>query len=127
MVNDVEVRVRAWVLIQASDPQTVKDQIKALDQGKDELVVIRVDGVDSGPSNIVAAIDAAQYYYDQTVAYIRGIAGITNVWFLRVVEHDPPTPNNASGYVTEDERLNSESKMAYAGRQEGSPGYNPWG
>jgi hypothetical protein len=83
--------------------------------------------VDGGLANIVAAIDSAEGYHDQTVADIRAIDGITNLWFLRVVRYKPEIPNNASGYVTEAELSKSDSPRAYPGRQEESPGYNPWG
>ncbi len=125
---NVNERARAWVLVQASEPQVVAEEILNLDEEKDELVVVRADRVDGGPANLVAMIDAALEYYEQVEADIRAIGGIANVWFLRVEEHIPDPPHNASGYITEDEIERGERKEnIYPGRQDSSPGFNPWG
>ena len=123
---NVEERVRAWALIETTDPQTVAKDVLGLDDG-DILVVIRADEVYGGPTNVVASIDAAKDYYDQTTANISAINGITNLSFLRVKNHEPYPPNNASGYITAEELSKSDSDRAYQGRQDKSPGLNPWG
>lgn len=123
---NVDVRSRAWALIEATDPKTVTDNVLELDDG-DELVVIRADVVDGSPTNVVAVIDAALDYYDQVVADIHAINGITNVSFLKVIQHKPAPPHNASGFITTDEAEAGEKKDVKVGRQDNSPGFNPWG
>jgi hypothetical protein len=123
---NVEERARAWALIEATDPQMVADNVLELDDG-DEFVVIRADVVDGGPSNIIAAIDTAKDYYDQAVAAINAINGINSLAFLKVLKYKPDPPHNASGFITTDEAERGEKKDAKPGRQDNSPGFNPWG
>ena len=125
---NAEKRARTWVLIHATDPDMVVPQVSGLDHGN-ELVMIRVDVVDGGPANIVASFDAAETYYEEAISDIRAINGIINVWFLRVTRHNPELPHNASGYITEYEAQHPESEKIdiKVGRQDNSPGFNPWG
>ena len=129
--NNEEKRARTWVLIQATDQEKVVNKVRQLDKRLKELVVIRVDLVDGGDPNIVASIDVAldNDKYEQTKTAIRAIKEITNVRFLKVTKHNPELPHNASGYVTkyEAKHPNSEKKDVKVGRQDNSPGFNPWG
>lgn len=128
---NVEKRVRAWALIQATDTNQKKvvNKIRQLDKKEKKLVVIRVDLVVGGDANIVASLDAAESNYEDTMTKIRAITEITNVSFLKVTHHNPELPHNASGYVTEYEAKHpkSEKKNVKVGRQDNSPGFNPWG
>ena len=76
---------------------------------------------------IDAALDNDKY--EQTKTAIRAIKEITNVRFLKVTKHNPELPHNASGYVKkyEAKHPNSEKKDVKVGRQDNSPGFNPWG
>jgi hypothetical protein len=124
-------RTRAWVLVLADDPETVAEQILEFDEGEDELVVIRADTVDGGMINLVAAIDAASNHYEEARSSLMSIAGIQNAWFLVVSSHQPGSPSaphDASGYITEEEYDAGEKKEGVSpGRQDNSPGFNPWG
>jgi hypothetical protein len=139
MTNELE-RSRAWVLIMADDTESVIDQIFELDEGEDDLVVVRADVVGGGFVNLVAAIDADPDNYEDAKSELMGITGIQNIWFLEVTEHHPrfiydpefpddnEAPHDASGFITENEYEAGEKKEGVsAGRQDNSPGFNPWG
>jgi len=121
-------RVRAWVLIQDGSYPTIAEQIHKLDTGHDELVVIRVDQVDENETpKIMAVIDADYEYFPKVQGYINDIVGTGNATYFVVTAHNPDPPNDASGYIANSERIQSEIKLPHAGRQDNSPGFNPWG
>jgi hypothetical protein len=127
-----EVRTRAWVLIQADDPAGLSGEILALDNEND-LVVVRADTVDGGFGNLVAAIDCDPDYYEEAKGSMMALDGIQNIWFLVVTAHNPGSPNaphDATGFITEPEFDAGEHQgelEVSAGRQDHSPGFNPWG
>jgi hypothetical protein len=124
-------RVRAWVLVQAERVQGVSGRIRALDNKTDEQVVIRADVIAEAPGlpyNIVVPVDAARdSVLDTVVAEIRSWRVVRDAVALKVDVHDPKYPHEASGYITQREADEAERKPDRVGRQDKSPGFNPWG
>ncbi len=128
---NVEMRKRAWILInvtEKNDVVQVANDVKALDDGAN-FVMIRVDLVSSEVADMVAVIDTAKDYYIHAIDKIVQIHGLEIKDKLVVDEHNPSPPHNASGFITTAEQKLSEKFEVYvkAGRQDNSPGYNPWG
>jgi hypothetical protein len=129
-------RVRAWVLILADDPSTTSEEILALDQGENDLVVVRADTVDGGFINLVAAIDCDENYFETAKGDLMALPDIQNIWFLEVTAYNPGNPEvpnapqDATGFITGTELEVGDHQGTLelsAGRQDHSPGFNPWG
>jgi len=123
-------RVRAWVLVWADDRAGVAEELyeQFRYEGEDEYVVVRADVVESFYGyNIVVPVDAQdQGTLDSIVEMIRNLEAVKRVAILRVEIHNPYPPQDASGYVTEEEAEAGEEDVKI-GRQDKSPGLNPWG
>ena len=121
-------RVRAWVLIRATPVQGVSTRLRNLDKKEDDLVMIRADVLTDSPYNIIVPVDAAsETVLSSVVGDIRAINAVTEAVVLKVRQHDPDPPHDASGYITDQEADRGERKPKLAGRQDRSPGFNPWG
>lgn len=124
-------RVRAWVLVRAEAETGMAARLRNLDQGKDDLVVIRADVVAEPPEfpyNIVVPVDAeSEAVLEGVVKDIGGLRNVSDAVALKVVVHDPDPPHEASGYITPGEAVRAVRKPKKVGRQDESPGYNPWG
>lgn len=121
-------RVRAWVLLKASDPQQAARAIGVyFTDGGDEWVIVRADVVE-GEYNLIVPVDAAN---DEALEKVLGILkkvakGDPSV--ARVVEHYPAPVHNAHCFITVDEyELNPLREYYPPGRHPQSPGANPWG
>jgi hypothetical protein len=133
---DDEKRKRAWILINVIEGYNVVEvanAVKAL-KGDDNFVMIRVDQVDSEVADMVAdmvaVIDTAGGdYYEEAIRKIVQTPGLEIKHKLVVTNHNPFPPHNASGFITPAEQKLSQKFEVYvkAGRQDNSPGYNPWG
>ena len=127
-------RVRAWVLVQADDPNKVARRLYELDSaGGDEYVVVRADVVDYS-HNIVLPVDAeSDDALMIVVAKIEDIQGVETTTVLRVTEHVPYPPHVANGWIDESELAAQEEQeirieaALKPGRQGESPGLNAWG
>lgn len=124
-------RVRAWVLVRAAPPHKVTARLRNLDRGGDDFVLIRADVVAESPDfpyNVLVPVDAeSEAVLSNVVKEIMGVGGVSEALSLRVLEHHPFPPHDASGYITHHEAQVGERKPERVGRQEGSPGFNPWG
>lgn len=124
-------RVRAWVLVRAARAQEVTARLRNLDRGGDDFVVIRADVVAESPDfpyNIIVPVDAeSEEVLSDAVDEIRGQSGVSEAIKVGVLEHHPYPPHDASGYITHHEAQVGERKPERVGRQEASPGFNPWG
>ena len=135
MTTTTDRRYRAWVLLQVNDPhQTAHALYEELkDQGDEKYVVVRADAVagDGLDYNIVIPVDAHDgSAFEQIYATILEISGADASAKLPVLEHVPSPPQNAQGYITQDEyeRGDPRDKDKYQpGRQGNSPGWNAWG
>jgi hypothetical protein len=123
-------RVRAWILVQSDSPpdeaQWLYDNL--VDEGGDGYVVIRADVVDSWPYNIVIPVDAEsmdalRHVHRRILEFIPA----KRVTVMRVVQHIPPVPQEAQGFITPDEFAAGRDKSLPAGRIHWSPGANAWG
>ncbi len=124
-------RARAWVLIRAEPVVGMAAKFRNLDRRGDDFVIIRADVVAESPDspyNIVVPVDAeSEAALSGVVEEMRGISGVREAVALRVVGHDPYPPHDASGYITQREADRGERRPDKVGRQDSSPGYNPWG
>lgn len=131
-------RVRAWVLVEADPVQGVSARIRALDEPPtDDQVVIRADVVDGLPDlayNIVVPVDleilegkTEDEVLRHKVGEIKGLQNVKAAVALKVLVHDPKPPHEASGFITPGEAAKPLTRFARPGRQDGSPGFNPWG
>lgn len=134
-MEEQEKRVRAWLVVSAEDMGTLQGYykgIKGVDSG-DDVVIIRGDIAtpSGGVYRLVVPIDVAESAYLSLIDQIAVVVGSQNLEVMRVVDHDPPIPQDASGYITAEElRIGEEhpfSKLLKPRRQDYSPGYNPWG
>jgi hypothetical protein len=143
-----EKRVRAWVLVQAKNPEEVAKRLYLhfYPEGEDPLekdryVVVRADVVEEGDLsyNLVIPVDAAKETdLTSAVDEIKRQAGEEIVPVtLKVKEngHNPKPPHIAHGFITPAElkaqydkkiKLVEEIRLK-AGRQGASPGHSPWG
>lgn len=137
-MEEQEKRVRAWLVVSAEDKETLQGQykrIKDFDRGPEvpEVVIIRGDitAPAEGVYRLVVPIDVAENAYLPLIDQIAEMVGSQNLEVMRVLDHDPEPAQDASGYITEYELGKGEehpfSKMLKPGRQDYSPGYNPWG
>ncbi len=129
-------RVRAWLVVSAEDVDTLQGHykgLKGIDRGQDDVVIIRGDitAPAEGVYRLVVPIDAAENAYLLLIDQIAEIVGSQNLEVMRVLDHNPKIAQDASGYITEYElgegEKHSFSDLLVVGRQDYSPGYNPWG
>ncbi len=131
--NPGNERVRAWVLVRAAPVQGVSARLRNLDRKEDDLVVIRADvvaGSSDLPYNIVVPVDAeSEAVLSGVVDDIKADSGVSDAVVLKVLEHHPDPPHDASGYVTQREfdRGREDKRPDKVGRQGASPGANPFG
>jgi len=138
-------RVRAWMVIKRKGGFNPSDaaQIRKLDQRKqEELVIVRADLVESlsgRDPGMVVPIDALggdnsnhQYLYQARDEIVQ-LLGLKEDEYdlLEVQSDDSRVPaHTASGYITIDEAhaaINNGENGGRPGRQDHSPGFNPWG
>jgi len=134
-MEEQEKRVRSWLVVSDGDMGTLQGHyngIRKLDRGS-QVVIIRGDITTptEGVYKLVVPIDVDGDAYSPLIDQIAGMVGSQNLEVLEVVDYDPEIPQNASGYITPDELSEGEdhpfSKLLKPGRQDYSPGYNPWG
>jgi hypothetical protein len=135
-MEEQEKRVRAWLVVSAEDIDTLQGHykgIKGFDRGQEDVVIIRGDVTvpAEGVYRLVVPIDVAETAYLLLVDQIAVMVGSQNLEVMRVLDHNPEVAQDASGYITEHELGIGEdhpfSKLLKSGRQDYSPGYNPWG
>ncbi|MEA1976660.1 MAG: hypothetical protein U9N80_02025 [Chloroflexota bacterium] len=135
-MEEQEKRVRAWLVVSAEDIDTLQGHykgIKGFDRDQNDVVIIRGDITDpvEGVYKLVVPIDVAETAYLPLIARIKSLVGIDTLEVLRVNKFNPEIAQDASGYITPDELTAGEehpfSKYLKSGRQDYSPGYNPWG
>ncbi len=93
-------RKRAWILINVEEKDKVvqvANAVKALDDGGDNFVMIRVDQVDSEVADMVAdmvaVIDTAGGdYYEEAIRKIVQTPGLIIKHKLVVTNHNPSPP-----------------------------------
>lgn len=134
-MEEQEKRVRAWLVVSAHDMGTLQGHyngIRKLDRGS-QVVIIRGDiaAPAEGDYRLVVPIDVAESAYLALIDQIAVTVGSQNLEVMRVIDHSPKIAQDASGYITLDELNAGEehpfSKLLIPGRQDYSPGYNPWG
>ena len=134
-MDELEKRVRAWLVVSAEDKETLQGhnkRIRGFDRGP-EVVIIRGDitAPAEGVYRLVVPIDVAESAYLALIDQIAVTVGSQNLEVMRVIDHNPKIAQDASGYITLDELNAGEdhpfSKLLKPGRQDYSPGYNPWG
>jgi hypothetical protein len=122
-------RVRAWILVQSHSPHDEARKLydNLVEEGGDSYVVIRADVVDF-VYNIVIAVDAESVGALQRVQQrMLDFIPAKRTAVLRVVEHIPPIPHEAQGFITQEEFDAGRDKSLPAGRIHWSPGANAWG
>ncbi len=134
-MEEQEKRVRAWLVVSAEDKETLQGHYKRindLDRDPDDII-IRGDITTpaKGVYRLVVPIDVTESAYLALIDQIALTVGSQNLEVMRVIDHSPKIAQNASGYITEYELGKGEdhpfSKLLKPGRQDYSPGYNPWG
>jgi hypothetical protein len=122
-------RIRAWVLIKSDDPKRLADQIWSHDDKKEgRIVIVRTDIVKGTKYNLVVPMDMHPDVKDTVFSFLEKYCG-KGVFELLVVDcHIPEPAQNASGFITDVELSRGEKQVGVkAGRQDNSPGFNPWG
>lgn len=123
-------RVRAWVLVWADDPERWAQELyEALGhEGGDEYVLVRADVIEPFYGyNVVVPVDARDdSTLDSVVDTFPNPEAVRRMAVRRVEVHNPYPPQDASGYVTEEE-AEVGAEDVKVGRQDKSPGLNPWG
>jgi hypothetical protein len=134
-MEEQEIRVRAWLIIRAEDMEALQGHyggIRKLDRDS-QVVIIRGDITTPAEEvyKLVVPIDVAETAYIPLIEHIKEMVGLQNLEILKVIDHDPKVLQNASGYITPGEFKEGERHPFYEllkpGRQDYSPGYNPWG
>ncbi len=152
-MGEQEQRFRALVLIENVDhPDDLKPfwgKWEEKDGVRDDnFVVIRVDEVASGTIvdegfymdgtsryKYVVPIDASdEHEFATKLVDLQAVIGDGGYIILKVMTHFPLYPQNASGFITPSELDAGEkdhpfykNKLVHEGRQDNSPGFNPWG
>lgn len=134
-MEEQEKRVRAWLVISGDDMGTLQGHYKGIGQldRDSQVVIIRGDITTpaEGVYRLVVPIDVAESAYLALIDQIAVTVGSQNLEVMRVIDHSPKITQDASGYITEYELGKGEdhpfSKLLKFGRQDYSPGYNPWG
>lgn len=129
-------RIRGWILVRNFIWEEVLDNWDALSKlGKDKYVIIRASFVDAWPgdeSTILFSIDALEGDdpFKQAIIDIKGVIDIKNYEEVIVDKMIPEPPHIASGYITRKEAhdaIDKGERGGRPGRQDHSPGFNPWG
>jgi len=121
-------RARAWVLVRAERAQELAEGLydELGHEGGDSFVVIRADIVDFD-YNVIIPVDAESWeVVDEVVGMIKDRRGVTDTVVVPVQGHVPYPPQDANGYITEEE-AEAGKEPVEPGRQGASPGYNGWG
>jgi hypothetical protein len=124
----VDGRARAWVLVKAERAQELAEGLydELGHEGGDSFVVIRADIVDFD-YNVMIPVDAESWeVVDEVVGIIKDRRGVTDTVVVPVQGHVPYPPQDANGYITEEE-AEAGKETVEPGRQGASPGYNGWG
>lgn len=122
-------RLRAWALIKSDDPKSLAAQIwKHDDKEEGRIVIVRTDVVKGSEYNLVVPIDMHPDEKDGVFGFLEEYCGEGKFVFPLVDCHMPEPAQNASGFITDAELIRGEKKEGVkAGRQDNSPGFNPWG
>jgi hypothetical protein len=122
-------RVRAWLLVKATDPEAAQRGIAPLmvrnKMLPDDDVVIRADTIVDCEFNLVVPVDVTgEPALKRVVCLVFGVDGVKSVTIAQVKEYCPAPAVEAHCYITE-----GETGGAYpeSGRYPRSPGANPWG
>jgi hypothetical protein len=124
----VDGRARAWVLVKAERAQELAEGLydELGHEGGDSFVVSRADIVDFD-YNVMIPVDAESWeVVDEVVGIIKDRRGVTDTVVVPVQGHVPYPPQDANGYITEEE-AEAGKEPVEPGRQGASPGYNGWG
>jgi len=137
-----EKRVRAWLLMKAdrSLHGKIREVLDSLDDKETtEFVYIRADQVEnisnsnSRDFNLIAAIDASDESKLRAFISKKDELGLVDleVYIVPIGGHSPPPPHSATGFLSEAELEEygypkGPITVTY-GRQDNSPGFNPWG
>ena len=142
VTTDEAKRVRAWVLVQAGDPNKFakalanefRDEERDYEfgEGGKDLVVVRADVVEGESDwNVVVPVDAkSEGILEVFVEKIKNYKGVTAVSVLKVSDggHNPDPPHGSPTYVSWQELINDPVVDYFpGGRHPNSPGRNPWG
>jgi len=122
-------RIRGWALIKTDDPKRLAEEIWSHDD-KDEgrIVIVRTDVVKGTKYNLVVPIDMHPDEKKGFLGLLKEYCGSGVFEFHLVDCHMPEPAQNASGFFTDAELSRGEKKEGVkAGRQDNSPGFNPWG
>jgi hypothetical protein len=138
-----EQRVRAWMIIQGKFSASASELVIALDgQRKDEYVIVRADLVESledEKPGMVVPIDAREgesskyeYLYEIRDMIVERLGLEPDDYQLLEVDSDgqEKPPHTSSGYITRGEAhaaIDLNENGGKPGRQDQSPGFNPWG
>ncbi|MGD2177417.1 MAG: hypothetical protein PVG71_06290 [Anaerolineae bacterium] len=124
-------RARAWVLVQAEDPEALAQELYEAEghAGEDEYVVVRADVVTPFYGyNVVVPVDAQN---EDALNVVREKIwerqGVSRSAVLNVKMHVPYPPQDANGFITEKEAEAGAEEVEKIGRQHASPGLNAWG
>ena len=134
-------RIRAWLLMRADSDKhkDIRKKLASLDDKETTFFVyIRADQVGAFPNtsngtyNLIAAIDAEDDSKLKDFTKQVDSLGIEklDIYVVASDGHSPTPPHSATGYLSEDElrRYSYEKPITVApGRQDNSPGFNPWG
>ena len=128
-MDTATTRIRAWVLIESSNPKKIADQIWSHDDRIDgHIVIVRTDIVKGGKYDLVVPIDMHPYGEEDVYRFLKKYCEPDKYHIAVVDDHIPPPPQNASGFITDSELVDGEKKDGVRpGRQDNSPGFNPWG
>jgi hypothetical protein len=138
-----QARIRAWMVIRGDFSTANATSIVGLDKGRlDRYVVVRADLVgslnDKGPGMVVP-LDAQrgsetkyEHLYDIRDQIIETLKlGNDDYDLLEVVNPAGSAPPHlVSGYITREEghaAIDLGERGGKPGRQDDSPGFNPWG
>ncbi len=126
-------RLRAWALIKTEEPEIVAEMIWKHDDKKDgTIVIVRTDIIEDQKKvldiNLIVPIDMLPDKKDDVLLFLTKYCGEGNSKLAVVKCYKPDPSQNASGYITDTEFSRGEKqKGVKPGRQDNSPGFNPWG
>lgn len=138
-----EQRVRAWMIVHGEFSADASRSVVALDaERKDEYVIVRADLVESiekRSPGMVVPIDAREgenskyeYLYEIRDMIVEQLGlGPEDYQLLEVdLTGQEKPPHTSSGYITRREAhaaIDLDENGGKPGRQDQSPGFNPWG
>lgn len=122
-------RIRGWALIKTENPKRLAEEIWGLDDKEEgRIVIVRTDVVEESEYNLVVPIDMHPDEKATVIGFLVKYCGEGKFVFPLVDCHIPEPAQNASGFITDAELSRGEKQEGVkAGRQDNSPGFNPWG